>query len=73
MRRTRFLIGLSFVLLIVACGGDRYAIVSGEGGTYRLDKRTGEVLLIRQKRSYRVLSPEETERAEGKGRFTVQP
>lgn len=68
MRKHRFLIGLPFFLLSVACGGgDRYAIVSGgENTVYRLDKRTGEVFLVKGDRSWRVLSPaaEEVPRAD---------
>lgn len=63
MRKTRVLFGLPIVLLIVACGGERYTIVSGESGAYRLDKHTGEVIHIRGNKSYRVLSPEETKAA----------
>jgi hypothetical protein len=60
MRKRRFLIGLPIVLLSGACGGggDRYAIVSGgKDGAYRLDKSTGEVLLVNGRNSVRILSP----------------
>lgn len=68
MRKHRFLISLPIVLLSVACGGgDRYAIISGgENTVYRLDKRTGEVVLVKGDISWRVLSPaaEELPRAD---------
>jgi hypothetical protein len=53
------LLGLPIALLSVACGGgDRYALVSGgENSVYRLDKQTGEVILVKGDNSWRVLSP----------------
>lgn len=61
--RHLLLLGLS-LLLTGACGGERYQLVAnGKGDVYRLDTRTGEVVMIRGLGSIKVMSPAETEAA----------
>ena len=52
---------ITMCLLAIACGGgDRYDIVSGgeDNVVYRIDKRTGEVILVQGGKGWLVLSPE---------------
>ena len=59
-----WLLALGVVLLFLAVQG-RYTLRgTSQGWTYRMDRWTGEMVLIAGQRSFRVKTPEETEAAD---------